>query len=120
MAFRSAGKLAVRLAQTTGAFASGRAYIQRYFPPGYREPATKLVTAFEQAAAGAGLYQVYQTFLSDDGTDHGNGFPQKKFNVPNKFNQTRSGRFRRTNKYPKRFKNCKCGTKCRKCGFHSR
>ncbi len=48
------------LAKSTGAFASGRSYVQRYFPPGYRDPALKVIRAFEQAATGAGLYQIYQ------------------------------------------------------------
>ncbi len=116
MALRAAGTLAVKLAQTAGAFASGRAYVQRYFPPGYREPAIKLVKAFEQAATGAGLYQVVNTFLNDDGTEGGNGFsPRKKYNPRPKY-QTR-GRFKRgTNRYRKRQCNCK-GRRFKKYSF---
>ncbi len=59
---RTFGRIAVEAARRTGSFASGRSYIQRYFPPGYREPALKLVRAFEQAATGAGLYQIVTEF----------------------------------------------------------
>ncbi len=48
-----------KLVQAAGGFASGRAYVECYFPPGYRGPAIKVIKAFEQAATGAGLYQVY-------------------------------------------------------------
>ncbi len=74
---------AVKLAQTAGAFASGRSYIQRYFPPGYREPATKLVTAFEQAAAGAGLYQIITSWSTDNAVQK-----TQQPNAPSPFDQT--------------------------------
>ncbi len=97
MALRQAGTLAVKLAQTAGAFASGRSYVQRYFPPGYREHATKLITAFEQAALGAGLYQVYNTFMNDDGTTNPNAIPKKvPFRNPGTFNKTRDRQRRYT------------------------
>ncbi len=75
---RTFGKIAVEAVRRTGAFASGRSYIQRYFPPGYREPATKLVRAFEQAATGAGLYQVTQSLFAPDSPGNDSGIPQKK------------------------------------------
>ncbi len=110
MAIRAGGQLAVKLAQTAGAFASGRAYVQRYFPPGYREPATKLITAFEQAALGAGLYQVYNNFINNDGAEQGDAFPPKIRKIPSKFNKTRPGRGRsgyRRNRYS-RSNRCRC------------
>ncbi len=111
MALRSGAKLAVKLAQTTGAFASGRAYVQRYFPPGYREPATKLITAFEQAALGAGLYQVGSTLFSDDGTGIPSGFQKTPKHVPYSQRKTRGGRGRNSNR---RFqKHCSSTKYCR-------
>jgi len=93
--FARAGKIAVTLAQRTGAFASGRSYIQRYFPPGYREPALKLVRAFEQAATGAGLFQVYNTFMSaDDSPGNGSSPPRTGYEA-RKSDKTRS-------RYPER------------------
>ncbi len=90
---RTFGRVAVEAARRAGAFASGRSYIQKYFPPGYREPAIKLITAFEQAATGAGLYQIYQSFIDDDGTG----------NVDAPFSQPSSGKFKKTyNRYPRR------------------
>ncbi len=115
MALRSAGKLAVKLAQTTGAFASGRSYVQRYFPPGYREPATKLLRAFEQAATGAGLYQVTSTLFSDDGTGNPSGFQKAPKHVPYSQRQAYRGRGRnsdrRKQKHCSSTKYCRCTPK---------
>ncbi len=113
MAFRSAGKIAITLAQRTGAFASGRSYIQRYFPPGYREPALKLVKAFEQAATGAGLYQVVSTIYNNNN----NGVPfsgtvQKRNGFKTHRQFKKRSRFvkhpRRFNKYcpPRPYRRC--------------
>ncbi len=116
MALRSAGKLAIKLAQTTGAFASGRSYVQRYFPPGYRQPATKLINAFEQAALGAGLYQVASTLLNDDGTPSSDYAIQKRAQQkPYKQYKTYRGRYK--SKYSRSYNkrsNCDCRRKYRR------
>ncbi len=63
---KSVLKTGYELAKATGAFASGRDFIQRNVPPGYRDPALRVFKAFEQAAGGAGLYTIYQSLIADD------------------------------------------------------
>ncbi len=106
---RTFGRLAVEAARRTGSFASGRSYIQKYFPPGYREPAIKVVKAFEQAATGAGLYQIIQTFISDDTPGNSAPFQQTQTNKQNKTRirrTERSGRRKSTKFYSN--KGCRC------------
>ncbi len=95
---------AVRLAKSTGRFASGRSVIDRYAPPHLRKPLTKVVSAFEQASAGAGLYQII-TDLKDDGTPSDDYAIQKKRFKPTAYKQRKAyyrqrGRFKcRCNKH---------------------
>ncbi len=107
-------KTGYELAKSSGAFVSGRDFIQRNFPPGYRDPALKLVRAFEQAATGAGLYQIV--------TEFGNAIqkPQKQFPPTGPFDQTRSrssGRYSwRRRHYNNTDKRCRCPSRYKRRG----
>ncbi len=107
---RTFGRIAVEAVRRTGSFASGRSYIQKYFPPGYREPATKLIKAFEQAAGGAGLYQVYQTFIAEDTPGNRGQIQQKPpTRKPYKTRFRRTGRIgSRYSTKRKSYQKCRC------------
>ncbi len=97
---------AYQLLKSSGAFVSGRDFIQRNVPPGYRDPALKLFRAFEQAAGGAGLYQIINEFNSQGNQAINDGSIQQ---TSNKFSQARDRRGRRSSyerKYPRKY--CKC------------
>ncbi len=118
MVVRSFGKLAVEAVRRSGSFASGRSYVQRYFPPGYREPAIKVIKAFEQAAAGAGLYQIYQELNTNQALDYPDG-AQNGLQAPNKQYKTRS-RFKRKPSSRYGFNNNYCKRCKKQCRGHSR
>ncbi len=102
---RTAGRIALETLRRTGSFASGRSYVQKYFPPGYREPATKLIKAFEQAAGGAGLYQIYQSLIAED-TPGNPGPIQQKYKTRKTY-KTRRGQTGRS-RFSRSKRNCNC------------
>ncbi len=108
MPIRSAIRLGVQLARSTGAFVSGRDFIQRNVPPRYRPQTLRVFKAFEQAATGAGLYKVYQTLLASEdglGNDAISKFPQKQ---PKTYKSNKT-RYRSARRF-----GCRCPT-----GIHS-
>ncbi len=93
-------KTAIEFGKRSGALASGQSFIRKYAPPGQRDRLIRVSKAFEQAAGGAGLYQVYQTLMSDDGTDIPHGLPPKRqFYASRPAYKTRSRRPRKCNCY---------------------
>ncbi len=107
---RGIGRTAIEIAKASGAFVSGRDFIMRNAPPGYREPALKLFRAFEQAATGAGLYQIVSEF-NNAIFQAQNG----KQTAPSQYTKThfRQSRYR-TSRYRAKQKYCNCRRKSRK------
>ncbi len=90
-------KTAIEYGKRTGAIASGESFVRKYAPPGQRDRLVRLTKAFEQAAGGAGLYQVLETFMNDDGTDSG------EYAVPSKVFRKKSNKF-----YKARYRRRRC------------
>ncbi len=88
----------VKLGQSTGAFISGRDFIQRNVPPRYRDTTLKVFKSFEQAATGAGLYKVYETLIAEDSPGNPSAVFQKKQYV-NKTRKPYQTRLRRAGRY---------------------
>ncbi len=99
------GKTLVELGKSSGAFASGRDFIQRNFPPGYRDPALKLVRAFEQAATGAGLYQIVTEFNNAIFQAQNGAPPYTQYQTYNRPSRRNTRGHRYNNRFGKR---CRC------------
>ncbi len=109
-------KTAIEFGRRTGGLASGESFIRRYAPPRQRKSLVKVVRAFEQAAGGAGLYQIYQE-LNSDGTNNidyavPKRFPSRDYNKQREARRRRGGRNNR-GKLPK----CDCSDCYRKKRF---
>ncbi len=110
--YGSAVKAAIEFGRRSGALASGESFVRKYAPPGQRDSLVKVIRAFEQAATGAGLYTIINSFMGDEITP-GNA-PQVPFNgsSPYSKDKTRSGSAKRSsgryNKYRRSNRNCRC------------
>ncbi len=99
-------KTAIEFGRRTGGLASGESFIRKYAPPRQRKSLVKVVRAFEQAATGAGLYQIYQELNSDGTNNIDYAVPRKLSRFDYKQRKARSGYGGRTHK--RKFKKCDC------------